>query len=196
MKTWGLGLFLTGLIVASGCGYHLRETTHALRDQYGVHSIYIEPLKNRTYKTGVENHLYNALMRVVSARGRIRLVRNAEEADAILSGSVSRAEYGVLASTTEEALLPKSIGGRKDVQVATVYQASLACDFSLRRRNSENSMLWSSNFSRAKPFAAQNQLGVLGRTSALINESEFERALQDLTENMVADVHESMLAGF
>jgi hypothetical protein len=193
MKT---GLFLIGLLAASGCGYHLRETTHALRDQHGVQSVYVEPLKNRTYKTGVENHVYNALMRVIAAGDRIRLVRSAEEADAILSGNVSRAEYGILASTTEEALLPKSIGGRKDVQVATVYQANLACEFNLRRRGLADKTLWSSNFSRAKPFASQNQLGTLGRTSALINESEFERALQDLTENMVADVHESMLAGF
>lgn len=190
------GFFAVSLLLMLGCGYHLRETTHALRDQHGVQSIYVEPLKNSTYKAGVENHVYNALMRVVAAGGRIRLARTPEGADAILSGSVSRAEYAILAATTENALLPESIKGRISVQVATVYQASLACEFTLHRRSAEAPSLWSSSFSRTKPFSAQNQLGTLGRTSALINESEFERALQDLTETMVADVHESMLAGF
>jgi hypothetical protein len=56
--------------------------------------------------------------------------------------------------------------------------------------------LWSGGFSKSKPFPANNQLGVFGTTSALINESEFDRVLRDLAEGIAADMHESMLAGF
>ena len=41
-----------------------------------------------------------------------------------------------------------------------------------------------------------NQLGVIGNTSALINDSEFERSLADLAASMMGDLHESMLAMF
>jgi hypothetical protein len=87
----------------------------------------------------------------------------------------------------------------KSIIVATEFQALLNCSFKLVLTHpapDKKSDLWSSTFSRAKTFPANNQLGNFGTTSSLINESEFDRALADMARNMMADVHESMLAMF
>ena len=57
-------------------------------------------------------------------------------------------------------------------------------------------VLWSSSFARSRPFPANNQIGAFGTTSALINESEFDRSLKDMAESMMADVNEAMFAMF
>ncbi|MEK6579060.1 MAG: hypothetical protein AABZ55_07515, partial [Bdellovibrionota bacterium] len=84
-------------------------------------------------------------------------------------------------------------------KVAWEYQAALTCQFDLQRTviaPGKKPVIWTGGFSRSKPYPGSNQLGPPGTTSALINESEFERALSDLAENMMEDVHESMLAMF
>mgnify|MGYP001574673287 CR=1 FL=1 len=91
--------------------------------------------------------------------------------------------------------------GRGDgtTYVASEYQASLTAAFALVRRRAtpgKKPMIWTAPFSRLKRFPANNRLDVLGTTSALINESEFDRALGDLAESMMGDVHESMLSMF
>lgn len=85
------------------------------------------------------------------------------------------------------------------IRVATEYIAELSCTFTLTRRNVKPgtpAILWTAGFNRAKPFPGSNQLSGLGTTSALINESEFDRSLQELAQSMMADVRESMVARF
>ena len=45
-------------------------------------------------------------------------------------------------------------------------------------------------------FPGNNQLGVFGTTSHLINESEFERALQELSERVALDMTENLFSMF
>jgi hypothetical protein len=88
---------------------------------------------------------------------------------------------------------------RANILIATEYEATLSCSFVLTRTHpvpGKRAILWTSSFSRGAPFAGNNQLGVQGDTSALINQSEFERKLVDLAASMMGDLHESMLAMF
>lgn len=57
-------------------------------------------------------------------------------------------------------------------------------------------LVWQSDFSRQRPFPSNNQLGVFGTTAALINDSEFDRALRENAAAMSNDLFESMLAIF
>jgi hypothetical protein len=156
---------------------------------------------NNSYKSGVENLVYNALLKSLAGNRWIILVRQPGEADAILNGTVGVAEYS---GTTplRGSDLPRSPGTTGDfsnVQVATSFWSRLQCSFSLIRRNpppGKTATIWGATFRREAPFPSANQLGTLGTTSALINESEFERTLQELARSMTADVRESMLSRF
>lgn len=199
---------LWAAFVLSGCGYYLQNSHNEILDKEGIQTVYVKPLVNNTYKPGIENVVYNALIRTLLSHRRVKLVQSEAAADAVLQGSVSMAQFVIAGSTTANQLSPYSgsiatlPGSNLDIShtsVATVYSAFLGCDFSLRRRVTppgKRTVVWSSSFSRSKPFAAANQLDVLGTTSALINESEFERALSEMATNMMDDLHESMLAMF
>jgi hypothetical protein len=183
----------------SGCGYSFQDSKQDTPiHKAGVRTVYVVPITNNTYKPGVENLVYNALVKVISANRRVHLVKRAEDADALLSGSVAVANYGTSASTTADQIFPKGKGS-SNIVVATEYQAALDCSFRLENRHPKpgtNPVLWASSFNRRKAFPGNNQIGIFGTTSALINDSEFDRALKDLAESMMADLHESMLAMF
>lgn len=190
MKTLCIGL----LIFCTSCGYSLRGSTNALLLEKGIEKIYIEPVTNQTFKPGVENIVFKALVKIVSSHRQLRLVQNKVDADAILTGVVTGAQFYATASTTGDKLQPTALASSfASYSVATVYQADLSCNFIL---SASDRQLWSSGFGRSKTFPGSNQLGPFGTTSALINESEFERALSDLSDSMVVDVHESMLGVF
>ena len=182
----------------SACGYTLQNSKNPALTKEGIHKIYVEPLVNNTYKAGVENTVYNALVKKISSHEHVKLVRSAEDADAVIKGTVASAEYTSSALTTASQLAP--IGtGPSNILVASQYNALLTCTFDLYRAKKDGThgdYLWGSQFSRTKFFPANTQLGTLGTTSALINDSEFDRTLSDLAESMMSDVHESMLGLF
>ncbi len=202
--------------LASGCGYTLQHTKNPLLDQYGVRKIFIQPLRNDTFKPGVENLVYNELVKVIAANRRVEITQQRSEADAILSGVVTQAVYAVAGSTTADQLFPLSTRvpdisrPSSNIAVASSYTASLAASFSLnlpgkRVRSellkdgeviTEGKVLWGGSFSRNQNFPGNNQIGEFGTTSALLNESEFDRALRELAQGVMASFHESMLAQF
>jgi hypothetical protein len=197
---------LASLQTMSGCGYAFQSSKSPLTEKEGIRKVYVSSLVNDTYKAGVEITVYNALLRVLSVHRRIELVGRPEDADAELRGKVIVATYVAGASTPAISLVPiltqfGSGDQRSNILIATEYEASLGCTFTLVRRHpnlalKQKEILWSASFSRGEPFNASNQLGTQGDTSTLINESEFDRALSDLATAMMGDVHESMLAMF
>ena len=195
------------LLAQAACGYTLQHTQNPLMDRYGVRRIYVSPLVNNTYKPGVENLVYNELIKVIAANGRVALVDRTEESDAVLSGQVTEASYSRSASTTADQLFPFSTGGSfpgvtrpsNNIEIASEYSAVLSASFRLNLNHAkpgQKEVLWSGNFRRAQPFPANNQLGSFGTTSSLINDSEFDRALRELAQSVMANLHESMLAMF
>lgn len=186
-----------------GCSYTLQTSKNAVLEQEGISKIYIEPIKNETFVAGVENRVYNELVKVILSNRLVKIVPRQELADATLSGTVTQAAFVSDATTSTDSLQPLG-EGESDVVVATQYQASLLCSFQLKKNDTLNSKkpqkgirtVWGNTFSRKKIFPANTQLGVLGTTSAIINASEFDRALGDLAESMMGDVHESLLAMF
>lgn len=187
----------------AGCGYSLQNSKNPLLEKEGILSVYVAPVRNDTFKPGVENVVYNQLIRVISSHRRVVLKSRAEEADAVLSGRVISAVASPTGSTTADKIFPSDrlpqLKGSSDISVATEYSANLNCQFTLNRvqaRPGKSPTLWSAGFSRSKTFPSANGLDVFGTTTALTNESEFDRALSDLAEGMMGDLHESMLAMF
>lgn len=191
-------LLLSFLASVQGCGYSLQNTkTNSLRD-VGIERVYIAPVKNLSYKPGVENLFYNELTQILLAGKRVKLVDRPEVADAILEATVTAASYSPTASTSASSIFPTTIEAVEGFTVATEYQAGVGCNFQLSRQKNGAPAegLWSSSFSRTRRFAGNNQKIEFGTTAALINESEFDRALREVAHGMMLDVHEAMVARF
>jgi hypothetical protein len=85
------------------------------------------------------------------------------------------------------------------LSVSQTYMARIGCSFSLEIANpgpGQPKLLWNSSFNQSRPFPGSNQLDVLGTTSVLINQSEFERTVGDLVPVLAEDAHEQMSALF
>jgi len=184
-----------------GClGYQIRRTSDAtLRYVYGIQRVYVRPIVNDTYHPGTENLIYSQVLRMLSAQSGVQIVRDESQAEAVVSGRVADASYTISALTTTDRLFPSSLNvglqGASDTAIAAEYRASLTFELSLTRKNPTQT-LWGGTFNRVQTFPANFQLGSYGSTSNLINESEFERTLKDLAQNLMLDVRESLLSRF
>lgn len=200
-----LGLLLAGAVSAAllGCGYSIRGGKSDALAADGVRKIFIAPVVNDTYDYGVENVVYNSLVRSLAAFSGIRLVDDPELADAVLAGRVIQARADIISTTQASALnpgklpTPNSFGS---IYIASAYNAILTATFTLVRRDTlpghPRGTIWSGSFARSKPYPGSNQLGVLGTTSGLINDSEFDRTIVDISHNMAIDVREAMVSRF
>ncbi len=155
-----------------------------------INTLYVYPVLNNSYKAGVEITVYNALHKRFSQGGYVRLVDKPELADAKISATVTEAAYSPLAVTTADKIANVGTNpGPSSIQIASSYQVNLSVQFSLNDRKKQ---LWSDVVSKNKSFAASNYMGTLGNTSALINEGEFERTLNDLSVGIATDAEESI----
>jgi hypothetical protein len=186
--------------VTSGCGYSFQTSKNPLAEKEGIRKVYVASMINNTYKAGVENQVYNSVLQTLAAHRRVVVVSNKEDADAILKGFVNIASYAADASAAVGQIpgLPNNLFA-ESLLVASEYVATLSCSFVLERTRpspGQRKVVWTSGFSRTTPFNASNQVGVIGSTSALLNESEFDRQLATMSQSMSEDVHESMLDMF
>ena len=196
-------LLCAPFLLSTGCGYGFQSTKNSSLRKYDVEKIFVRPITNRSFKPGVENMVYNALVRSLRGYGRVVIVPSQELADGILEGTVNNASYSGAGSSYVSSMAPSGVGGSlptADFPVAGAYSASIECSFRLIRIRHKKPQppdeIWSGTFSNSVPFAAANQLDVPGTTSAIINDSEFDRALGDMARDMMDDVNNSMVAGF
>jgi hypothetical protein len=172
------------------CGYTLRGNTRVFFENHQIRTLYVAPVKNNSFKAGVEILVYNALRKRVAQGNYVRIVDSKDQADADLMATIQTANYTPAGITTTDQIAP--IGsGPSNVQIASEYLVSLSISFQLFEHKT-NKMVWSDSLSRNKSFSASTYLGSLGTTSALINESDFERALSELSVGVVMDAEESM----
>ena len=213
LRSWRLSFsfaILAGL--ATSCGYSFQLTRSPIFEKYQVRRIYIASFTNETFKPGVENLMYNEVVRAISASKRVIVVGRPEEADAIFKGGVATSEYGKSsdAYTTTDystgilAKVPVGLRPQPNILYASDYQATLGCNFSLTVNHSgllalkkdNGTVIWTDSRTRSKTFPGNNQIATFGSTSALINDSEFDRALRELARLVASDVQESMFSAF
>jgi hypothetical protein len=178
-------------MIASSCGYHMRGAERPFFKLHEIQTLYVYPVKNNSYKAGVEITFYNALRKKFSQGGYVRLVDKPEQADGFIAATVQDAAYYPLAVTTADKIANAgTIQAPGSIQIASSYQVNMQVQVLLTDKN--NKSLWSDVVSRNKSFAASNYMGALGSTSALINEGEFERTLNDLSVGIATDTEESI----
>ena len=189
-------VFLFPSLVLTACGYNLRGNTRPFFEKNNIHNIYVEPVKNDSYKAGIEITVYNALRKRIAQGGYVRLVDKESLADAKITSSVMDASYTPAAITTGDQI---SSGDPtiplhpelSNIQIAKSYNVNLKVRFTLYLEHPAK-VLWGDVIYRSKSFASTVYLGQAGSTSALINESDYERSLSELSVNVVTDADESI----
>lgn len=187
------------LVAQAGCGYMFQNSRNPLLETEGIRRIYIAPVENNTYKNGIENVVYNSLLRTFLAKEMVSVVDAPEKADAILrtvvhqSGAENAGGESLARGLQGSGPLDVRIG---EYPIISNYRAWLGCSFTLERNSPTRDAVYSSSFTQNKTFLGNNRRGLEGTTSALINQSEFDRATRDLAEGMMYDLHEQMMARF
>lgn len=126
VKAAARAMIALGMCVAlsSGCGYRFAGIGNRLPPD--VHTIGFGSIRNSTREVRIEKQFLEALEDEVSARGRLK-VAPASEADVVLTGAVR-----------DYLSRPVAYSGK---DVVLQYQASIAVDLELRRRD-DGKLLW------------------------------------------------------
>ncbi len=86
-RTAWLGLAL--VLIAGGCGYHLPGKGEGQGALAEVQNLRIEPFANARFEPFLEVSFSNAVVSEFARRGSFRVVEGAEDADAVLGGTVT-----------------------------------------------------------------------------------------------------------
>ena len=132
----GVGLVLATF--AGGCGYHLVGQSSSLPAK--LQKLYVAPFVNQSGRAELDQRLTEEVSQEWVRRGRFQLVSSAEQADVVLSGTVS-------AAVTSPVQFDQR--GR-----ATEYQFIVVADVQLVDRTGEKPVvLWrEQRFSRSSAF--------------------------------------------
>jgi hypothetical protein len=85
-------LILSFIFLFTGCAH---VPIHPLPSS--VHTVYVQMFKNQSFQYGMEERLTNAVIKELIADHRLRVVNTPEQADAILSGTITNYTRDVLA---------------------------------------------------------------------------------------------------
>lgn len=171
-------------LIFSGCGYRLAgESSFLPKD---IRTIYIETFINRTRDVGLEKELASGLRSEIFRRGQLRVVDQAELADAILTGSIASLENNVVSVNRRDEVLE--------------YQSVLTVDVILRRRE-PGEILWRGPAIRLVEYYAGSRAAVVTTSSEFksgtLNTSDVRRLTDiQLTEAQNREARDRLMEGF
>ncbi|HJT18798.1 MAG TPA: LptE family protein [Thermoanaerobaculia bacterium] len=160
-------------LLTFSCGYAL--VGHNVTLPPGVHSVQVPAFVNKTTRVGVEQLITQSVADEMVARGRLKLVTSANDADAILRGSID--SFGIFPI----AFNPQ---GR-----ATQYQVSITANIELVDHRNEDKVIWKNDQYR---FAENYQIDVTS-TNAFDQET---RAITAIAQRFAETLVTNLLEGF
>jgi outer membrane lipopolysaccharide assembly protein LptE/RlpB len=161
------------LLLATGCGYALVGTGNSLPPH--VKAIQVPSFVNKTTRVELEQLVTQSVAEEFVSRGRLRLVTNPADADAVLRGSID--SFGIFPIATNPQ-------GR-----ATQYQISITAKIELLDRRNDDKVLWKNDQYR---FTENYQVDIAS-TDAFDQES---RAIQEIAVRFAETLVTSLLEGF
>ena len=181
-----LGCLLGGIVtlIAAGCGYQIAgESSFLPKD---IRTIYVETFINRSRDVGLEKELASGLRSEIFRMGRLRVVDLAEQADAILTGSILSLDSTVVSVNRRDEVLE--------------YQSILTVDVILRRRE-PSEILWRGPAIRLTEFYAGSRAAVVTTSSEFrnrtLNTSDVRRLTDiQLTETQNREARDRLMDGF
>lgn len=165
-------VILLAATLGIGCGYHLVGVSGNLPEH--LQTLYVAPFVNQTGRAELDQRLVEEVTQEWVRRGRFQLASSADEADAVLSATISAANVSPVRFDEQ---------GR-----ATEYQLTVAADVQLVDRTGEKPVtLWrDQQFSRSISYAVDiNSADYFDREVEAI-----ERIARDFARGLVVTILE------
>ena len=179
-----------------GCGYQFAGRSDLFPKD--IHSVYVEPFVNRTRDISLQHELATALRSELYRRGELRLVDQADQADAILSGVVRSFSTITWSVNQFDEVLQ--------------YESTLIVDVTFRRRQ-PSEILWRGQNIRLNEIYAgqraavvvtsptfQNQTlntnDVRNLTDIQLTESAYQLMRENLMERFARELHQRLMEMF
>ena len=168
-KLWIVAVMLA--LASAGCGYHVAGRASRLPEN--VHAIAVPTFQNKTQTYRIEVRLTEAVVREFNNRTKYRIVPRAEDADAVLRGTVLSAQI--------EPLTYDSRTGRASSGVVTIRMNVSLTD-------SKGAVLYHN-----PNYLFRDQYQISRQLSSFFEEEEpaFERLSVDFARTLVSNVLEA-----
>jgi outer membrane lipopolysaccharide assembly protein LptE/RlpB len=148
----GFVVYGSMVLAVAACGYQLAGQSSFLPKD--IRTIYVEPFINRSRDVGIEKEMTTAVRGEFYRRGQLRLVDQADQADAILSGVVRSLDSTVASVNRKDEVLQ--------------YESVMILDVSLRRRE-PNEILWRGQGTRLTELHSGSRAAVVTTSSEFKN---------------------------
>ena len=136
------------LLTVVACGYQLSGMSTFLPQD--IRTIYVEPFMNRSRDVGIEKEITTALRGEFYRRGQLRIVDQAEQADAIVSGVVRAFDSSVVSVNRKDEVLQ--------------YESIMTLDVTLRRRE-PSEIIWRGQGTRLGELHSGSRAAVVTTSS-------------------------------
>ena len=173
MRRLSIAGCLLSALALSGCGYALVGKGNSLPPT--IHTIDIPAFANKTTRVELEQRVTQSVADEFVSRGRLKLVTNPAEADAILRGSIDSFGIFPVAFNTQ---------GR-----ATQYQISITANIELVDHRNEDKVIWKNDQYR---FTENYQISL---TAADAFDQE-TRAIREIAVRFAESLVTNILEGF
>jgi outer membrane lipopolysaccharide assembly protein LptE/RlpB len=167
-----VGCLLSALLIG-GCGYGLVGKGSSLPPT--IHTIEVPAFINKTTRVQLEQRVTQSVADELVSRGRMRLVANSKDADAILHGSIDSFGINPVAFNAQ---------GR-----ATQYQISITANIELVDHKNDDKVLWKNDQYR---FTENYQVDVVTSDSF----DQETRAISAIADRFAQSLVANLLEGF
>ena len=161
------------LLALASCAYALVGHNNALDPK--IHTVEVPAFVNKTTRVGLEQLVTQSVADEMVARGRLKLVSAAGDADAILRGSID--SFGIFPIAFNQQ-------GR-----ATQYQVSITANIELVDHRNEDKVIWKNDQYR---FSENYQINV-DTSNAFDQET---RAITEIAQRFAETLVTNLLEGF
>jgi hypothetical protein len=160
-----------------GCGYHTAGHYNTLPKS--IHVIAVPAMENKTTAYRVEQKLTEATIHELLAKTTYRVVPNANDGDAVLTGKVLTMEVAPLLFQSPTATNPTT--------QATVMLITMRCEVTLTERATEKVLYHNDNF----VFRNEYELSTDAQTFFQEGDPALDRMAHDFATRLVAAVTEN-----
>ena len=164
---------LWALLLFTGCGYALVGHSNFLNPS--IHTIQVPTFVNRTTRVELEQFVTQSVADEMVARGRLRLVSNANDADIILKGSID--SFGIFPIAFNQQ------------GFATQYQISITANIQLVDHRHEDQVLWKNDQYR---FTENYEVNVASADAS----AQETRAIREIAVRFGQTLVTNLLEGF